>query len=70
MPGVYFEFTYQRTCVKVAAIDADSGLEVSIMGPIDTPQSELERLALKKLDFVRRRSEQVTGPSAKRKGGP
>ena len=67
MPGVYFEFTYQSNCVKAAAIDADTGLEVSIVGPAGTPQSELERLALKKLEFVRRRSEER---SAERKGGP
>ncbi|MFZ1990057.1 MAG: hypothetical protein WAW96_09840 [Alphaproteobacteria bacterium] len=58
MPDVYFEFTYQGTYVKVAAIDADSGLEVSIVGPISAPQSELEKLALQKLEFVRRRSEE------------
>ena len=57
MPDVYFEFTYQGAFVKVAAIDADTGLEVSIVGPISAPQSELEKLALKKLEFVRRRSE-------------
>ena len=69
MPGVYFEFTYQGSCVKVAAIDADTGLEVSILGPVGTPQSELEKLALKKLEFVRRRATE-DGPEPKRKGGP
>ena len=59
MPDVYFEFTYQGTYVKVAAIDAETGLEVSIVGPISTSQSELEKLALQKLDFVRRRPEPV-----------
>ena len=69
MPGVYFEFTYQGAYVKVAAIDADTGLEVSILGPVDTPQLELEKLALQKLEFVRRRHAEGSAP-AKEKGGP
>ena len=58
MTDVYLEFTYQGSWVKVAAIDAGSGLEVAIVGPADTPQTELEKLALKKLEFVRRRLEE------------
>ena len=54
MAEIYFEFTRQGSYVKVSAIDADSGIEGSIVGPADAPQSELERLALKKLEFVRR----------------
>lgn len=69
MPGVYFEFTYQGAYVKVAAIDADTGLEVSILGPVDTPQIELEKLALQKLEFVRRRNAEGV-PVTKEKGGP
>ena len=56
MPGVYFEFTVQGAYVKVAAIDAESGFEVSIVGPVGTPQPELERLALRKLDYVSKKS--------------
>lgn len=70
MPGTYFEFTYQGAYVKVAAIDADSGLEVSIVGPVETPQSELEKLALKKLDFVRRRAAEESSKSDKDEAGP
>ncbi|MBI3435744.1 MAG: serine hydroxymethyltransferase, partial [Proteobacteria bacterium] len=33
----------------VAAIDAASGTEVSIMGPANAPRQDLERLALAKL---------------------
>ncbi|HXZ68083.1 MAG TPA: hypothetical protein VEH07_05800 [Alphaproteobacteria bacterium] len=57
MAEVYFEFTYQGTYVKVAAIDAGTGLEVSIVGPISTPQWELEKLALQKLEYLQRRLE-------------
>lgn len=46
---VYFEFTAIGGTVKVAAIDAASGIEVTVMGPVRTPQGDLQRLALKKL---------------------
>ncbi len=49
-PGeVYFEFTAIGRSVKVSAIDAASGLEVSVVGPASAPQAQLERLALQKL---------------------
>lgn len=69
MSDVYFEITRQGAYVKVAVIDADTGLEVSIVGPVETPQSELEKLALRKLEFVRRRSEAKVA-AAKQKAGP
>ena len=69
MPGIYFEIIRQGAYVKVAAIDAESGLEASIIGPIGTPQPELEKLALKKLEFVRRRSAGQPN-EAKTKTGP
>ena len=46
---VYFEFIAIGATVKVVAIDAASGTEVSIMGPAGAAQSDLERLALGKL---------------------
>jgi hypothetical protein len=46
---VYFEFTAVGAVVKVAAIDAQTGLEVSVMGPAGAPRGELQRLALQKL---------------------
>jgi hypothetical protein len=46
---VYFEFTAVGGTVKVVAIDAVSGTEVTVMGPIRTPQGDLQRLALQKL---------------------
>jgi hypothetical protein len=58
LSSVYLEFTVQGTCVKVAAIDPQSGLEVSFLGPAGTPRSELERLALQKLDYALRKKRQ------------
>jgi hypothetical protein len=46
---VYFEFTPVGAVVKVAAIDADTGIEVAVMGPAAASQAALERLALAKL---------------------
>ena len=46
---VYFEFTAIGGTVKVVAIDALTGLEVSVMGPTSAAQADLERLALQKL---------------------
>jgi len=46
---VYFEFTTIGASVKVVAIDAATGTEVSVIGPANAAQSDLERLALSKL---------------------
>ena len=46
---VYFEFTTIGASVKVVAIDAVTGTEVSVIGPANAAQSDLERLALGKL---------------------
>ena len=49
-PGdVYFEFTVIGRSVKVVAIHATSGIEVSIVGPANAARSDLERIALQKL---------------------
>jgi ABC-type uncharacterized transport system YnjBCD ATPase subunit len=46
---VFFEFTAIGAVVKVVAIDAATGTEVSVMGPAGAAQSDLERLAQGKL---------------------
>ena len=46
---VLFEFTAIGHSVKVVAIHAASGVEVSVMGPAAAAPSDLERLALQKL---------------------
>jgi hypothetical protein len=46
---VLFEFTAIGTVVKVAAIDAATGIEVSIMGPVHASRADLQKLALAKL---------------------
>jgi len=46
---VYFEFTAIGSAVKVMAIDAATGTEVSVVGPAGAAQADLQRLALGKL---------------------
>jgi hypothetical protein len=47
--GVYFEFTPIGASVKVAAIDAATGMEVSVVGPARASRADLQQLALQKL---------------------
>ena len=46
---VYFEFTAIGRTVKVSAIDAATGVEVSVIGPANAARADLQRLALQKL---------------------
>jgi hypothetical protein len=46
---VYFEFTAIGRTVKVSALDAATGIEVSVVGPASASQADLQRLALQKL---------------------
>lgn len=46
---VYFEFTAIGRNVRVSAIDAATGTEVTVMGPASAAQADLQRLALQKL---------------------
>jgi hypothetical protein len=46
---IYFEFTGIGRTMKVSAIDAATGTEVSIVGPATASQADLQRLALQKL---------------------
>jgi ABC-type iron transport system FetAB ATPase subunit len=46
---IYFEFTAIGASVKVAAIDAHTGIEVSVIGPAGAAKSHLQKLALAKL---------------------
>jgi Domain of unknown function (DUF6898) len=46
---VYFEFTSLGSSVRVAAIDAATGIETVVVGPASASAADLERLALAKL---------------------
>lgn len=49
---VYFELYPVGDSMKVSAVDGATGTEVSIVGPANLPQAELERVALNKLRYV------------------
>jgi hypothetical protein len=46
---VLFEFTTIGAGTKVAAIDAETGIEVTVMGPTHALRTDLQMLALAKL---------------------
>jgi hypothetical protein len=46
---VYFELVKIGNAVKITAIDSATAIEVSVMGPANAAQSDLERVALRKL---------------------
>lgn len=52
------EFRRMGQYMKVIAIDAQTGTEASIMGPANTSQSELSRLAVQKLRYVLKRRQE------------
>ncbi len=54
---VYFEFTAVGASVRVAAIDAATGVEVSVVGPASAARFDLQRLALAKLNARLNRGE-------------
>ena len=49
---IIFEFVRVGGSVKVTALDAASGVEVSIVGPASAGEASLKRLATQKLDYV------------------
>lgn len=59
---IYLEFRQVGQQVKVIAIDAATGIEVSVFGPASTAQEDLKRLAVRKLQ---RRLSQEAGASAR-----
>lgn len=57
-PGreVFLEILQTPGGLDVRAIDADDGLEVSFIAPVNTPRAQIETLALAKLAYVRRKA--------------
>ena len=48
---VYLEFHQLGKVIKVTAVDAATGLEVVVMGPLTASQDDLKRLAVRKLEM-------------------
>jgi len=53
---IYVEFVMQGNVVKATAIDPQSGLEASIVGPASAPQAVLAQAARRKLDYLARKT--------------
>ncbi len=53
---ILFEFTRIGNVVKVTAIDAESGTEVSFAAPASTPVSSLKLMGKQKLAYVLRKN--------------
>ncbi|MGE3302242.1 MAG: serine hydroxymethyltransferase [Hyphomonadaceae bacterium] len=47
---VLFEFLRQGAYMRVAAVDAATGVEAVVLGPANAARSDLEALALRKLE--------------------
>jgi hypothetical protein len=50
--NMIFEFSAVGNAVKVCAIDPDTGLEVSIVGPVNAGEEALRRTAMSKLRYM------------------
>ena len=53
---IYVEFVVLGNTVKATAIDPETGIEASIVGPASAPQSILAENARRKLEYVQRKS--------------
>ena len=50
---IYVEFVMLGNVVKATAIDPDTGVEASIVGPAGAPRAILAENARKKLEYVK-----------------
>ncbi|MCB1509052.1 MAG: serine hydroxymethyltransferase [Hyphomicrobiaceae bacterium] len=62
--AVIFETRQVGQVLKCTAIDEATALEVSVFGPVGTAAFELQRLALRKLQWVLSRSGDQAGAEA------
>ncbi len=56
---VLFEYVSMGAYIKVCAVDEKTGTEVTIVGDARATQDELQRTALRKLQFVMSKSEKA-----------
>ncbi len=53
---VYIEMNQVGSGLEVRAVDSGDGLEVSFIAPVSASRADIEKLAIAKLDYVRRKS--------------
>jgi hypothetical protein len=49
---IYVEFVIMGNTVKVTAIDSQTGLEASVIGPAGAPRAAMADAARRKLEYV------------------
>jgi uncharacterized protein DUF6898 len=59
---VLFEYTQFGNSVRVIAIDAATGTEVTLQAPIALSRMDMQTLALRKLNYVLRKQKQKKKP--------
>jgi hypothetical protein len=52
---IFVEFVQMGNTVKATAIDPDTGLEASIIGPASAPRATLAEAARRKLEYVQKK---------------
>ena len=52
---IYVEFVVMGNTVKVTAIDSESGLEASVVGPAGAPRAALADAARRKLEYLEKK---------------
>ena len=66
---VIFEFIQQGAYMKVSAVDARTGFEVSIVGDPQWSQRALEAIALRKLRYMQQKERQKRKQKARSSSG-
>lgn len=54
---IFIEFVILGNTVKATAIDPETGLEASVVGPASAPQSVMAEAARRKLDYLKRKGQ-------------
>jgi hypothetical protein len=52
---IFVEFVMLGNTVKATAIDPDTGVEASIVGPASAPRATLAEAARRKLEYVQKK---------------
>ena len=65
---VYFEHSTLGDVARMVAIDGETGTEAVVMGPARTPRSDLETLALRKLERLLKAGDEAPPPPAPGRG--
>lgn len=55
MKEIYVEFIILGNSIKATAVDPATGVEASVIGPANAPQSAMAQVARRKLEYVLRK---------------